>query len=136
MSNREFAQIGSGAGFSANIKFRRLVTIGVILPVLLAVADRLILAQCTRLHSQPVVIACVMAFYVLQIGTISWVVGSYIDNAVVRWVMFGWIMILIDLQLAVITSDGAGGVGASCLATAIFSGQLGIFAVWGVLGKG
>jgi hypothetical protein len=120
----------------STVDLRRLTAIGVGIPALLVVANQYVLSQKIYFQSQPVIVAFVMAFYVLQIGTIGWVVGSYIHNALLRWFMFGWIMILIDLQLLVITSDGGAGIGGSCLATGIFTGQLGIITVWSILGTG
>ncbi len=134
--NSVLKTIQSGSDVScAAVNLRRLAAIGIGLPALLVVANQFVLSQRMYVRSGPVLIAFVMAFYVLQIGTIGWVVGSYVKNGILRWFMFGWIMILIDLQLAVITSDGAAGVGGSCLATGILTGQLGIITVWGVLGK-
>jgi hypothetical protein len=129
--------VGNDCGRSVSIRatndFRRLLTVGVGLPTLLALANRFVLAHVIHAASS-VMVALVMGFYVLQIGTISWLVGTYIRNGVLRWFMFGWIMILIDLQLAVLTSSNFES-GVRCLAAAILAGQLGVIIVWGVLGR-
>ena len=43
-------------------------------------------------------------------------------------------MILVDLQLSAMMSNG--GEGVTCLATAMLAGQLGMIIVWGILGSG
>ena len=111
-----------------------LLAVGVVLPACLATANHLLLTSKYLSSPGPVSLCLLMGIYVLQIGFIGWAVATYIQPWPIRWVIYGWIMVLVDLQLAAMMSNG--GEGVSCLATAIVTGQLGMVIVWGILGTG
>jgi len=120
-----------------SINLRHILAVGVALPAVLAIADHLLLASSSVSDLSAVQLCSLMGFYVLQIGFIGWAVGTYIRPWPLRWFIYGWIMALVDLQLASMVSiGGRNGQGVNCLATAILAGQLGVVIVWGILGSG
>src|SRR6476646_1615935 len=122
---------------SPSLHLRHLLAVGVALPAALAIANHLLLASNNLSELSAAQLCGLMGFYVLQIGFIGWAVGSYIRPWPLRWFIYGWIMALVDLQLASIVSiGGRNGQGVNCLATAILAGQLGVILVWGILGSG
>ena len=119
------------------ITLRHLLTVGVALPALLAAGNHWLLTSSNLSNLSAPLLCLLMGFYVLQIGFIGWVVAAYIQPWPLRWFIYGWIMILVDLQLAYMTSTGGqSSQGVNCLGTAILAGQLGVIIVWGILGSG
>ena len=74
-------------------------------------------------------------FYVLQIGGVGWAVATYIQPWPLRWIIYAWTMLLIDLQLAFLTQSVYSDAVRS-LSSGIFAGQLSLFVVWGILASG
>lgn len=119
------------------LNFLRLLAVGVALPALLATVNQFLLTSSNLSDLGAPWLCVLMGFYVLQIGFIGWAVGTYIEPWPLRWFIYGWIMVLVDLQLAAMTSTGGqNSQGVNCLATAIVAGQLGVIIVWGILGSG
>jgi hypothetical protein len=113
-----------------------LLAVGVVLPACLAMANHLLLIS--GLSDLNALMLCLlMGFYVLQIGFVGWAVGKVTQPWPLRWFIYAWIMVLVDLQLTTMNSKGGRSYeGISCLSTALFAGQLGMIIVWGVLGSG
>ena len=119
---------------SSTLNYRRLLLVGIGLPALLALVNHLLLREeyeGVHLVPSPVL----FAFYVAQVGLVSWAAARFLQPWPLRWIISTWMMILLDLQLATLTS-GHSVEAIDCLASAIIAGQLGIFIVWGVLGSG
>jgi hypothetical protein len=117
------------------LNYRRLLLVGVLLPAALAWANHLLLhsAQVSRWDGMR--IAPVFGFYVLQIGCVGWAVAKYIQPWPLRWLIYGWTMLLTDLQLLVlVNSDFSDAI--RCLSSGIFAGQLSLFVVWGIMARG
>jgi len=113
-----------------------LFAVGIVLPACLATANHLLLTSSLS-DLNALVLCLLMGFYVLQICFIGWAVGTVTQPWPLRWFIYGWIMVLVDLQLAIMNSSGGGSYeGRSCLSTAVFAGQLGMIIVWGILGSG
>lgn len=113
-----------------------LLAVGIVLPACLAGLNHLLLTSSLS-DLNALVLCLLMGFYVLQIGFIGWAVGKVKQPWPLRWFIYAWIMVLVDLQLAIMNSSGGGSFeGRSCLSTAVFAGQLGMIIVWGVLGSG
>jgi hypothetical protein len=120
-----------------SIHLRHLLAVGVALPAGLAITNHLLLTSSNLSDVSIPLLCALMGFYVLQIGFIGWGVATYIQPWPLRWFIYGWIMILVDLQLAsMVSTGGRNGQGMNCLATAILAGQLGVAIVWGILGSG
>lgn len=113
-----------------------LLAVGIVLPACLATANHLLLTSSPS-DLNAFLLCLLMGFYVLQIGCIGWAVGKVTQPWPLRWFIYGWLLVLVDLQLAVMNSNGGRSYeGISCLSTAVFAGQLGMIIVWGVLGSG
>ena len=116
------------------LNLRHLLAVGVVLPACLAGVNHLLLTSGLPFGSSPTSLCLLMGLYVLQIGFIGWAVATYIQPWPLRWFIYGWIMVLVDIQLSAMMSNG--GEGITCLATAMLAGQLGMIIVWGILGTG
>jgi hypothetical protein len=115
----------------------QLFLVGIALPACLATANHLLLTSSLLSDLNAVSLCLLMGFYVLQVGFIGWAVGKVSRPWPLRWFIYGWIMVLVALQLAIMNSNGGGNYeGISCLSTAVLAGQLGMIIVWGVLGSG
>jgi len=120
---------------SAAINYRNLLLVGICLPVLLTVANQWILSSGNVPTLATFATGLLFAFYALQIGVVSWAVGRYITPWPLRWIIWVWIMALVDLQLALITASNFSHA-IRCLSAGVFAGQLGAIVVWGILGSG
>lgn len=117
------------------VNYRRLLLVGVAMPAGLALANRLILHQGTIGYFDGMLVVALFAFYVLQIGGVSWAVATYIQPWPLRWIIYAWTMLLIDLQLAFLIQSVYSDA-VPCLSSGIFAGQLSLFVVWGILARG
>ena len=119
------------------INLMHLLTVGIALPACLATANHWLLNPSTFSNLSALFLCLLMGFYVLQIGLIGWAVAAFIQPWPLRWFIYGWIMVLVDLQLHLMNINGVGSYqGRSCLSAAILAGQLGVIIVWGTLGSG
>lgn len=105
------------------------------MPVGLALANQAVLAAVCGANWPETVTGLLFPFYAVQVGCVSWSVGRYVTPWPLRWIIWLWIMALIDLQLAVLTTS-IFNAPIYCLAAGILAGQLGAFVVWGILGSG
>jgi len=97
----------------------------------------LLLANFKLADASPPFIAIWFAFYAGQLALVSWAVARYIEPWPLRWIIWVWTMVLIDLQLAVVTAvEHVPTQALNCLGTGVLAGQLGALIVWGVLGSG
>jgi hypothetical protein len=117
------------------VNYRRLLLVGVLLPAALAWANHLLLYSAQMSRWDGLRIAPVFSFYVLQIGCVGWAVAKYVQPWPLRWIIYGWTMLLTDLQLLVLVqTDYSDAI--RCLSSGIFAGQLSLFVVWGVMARG
>lgn len=77
-------------------------------------------------------------FFVLQIGVMGWLVGTFIRVGVLRWSIYCWLLVLINL--VVVATKASGSTvwppdAARYLGYAIVSGEVGLLIVWSVLGR-
>jgi hypothetical protein len=117
-----------------SLDLRNLLRFGVALPAGLALANHIVLHLRGPYGFAWELVAPVFAFYVVQVAVIGWAVATYIQPWWLRWVIFGWTMLLVDLQLLVLSADQAD-ESVRCLITAMFAGQFGLVTVWGILGQ-
>jgi hypothetical protein len=112
------------------------------LPSLVALGDYAILKQGIRAQATTPEICLQFLWYVVQVGVISYVVGRGVDQPVLRWVVFAWVLLLIDLITATMAAGAAPrfGVVASppphLPPAALFAGQIGLCIVWAFFGDG
>jgi len=117
------------------IRYRSLLLVGVCLPGGLALINQWILANVGISALSTLATALLFGFYAIQIAFVSWVVGRYIQPWPLRWVIWLWIMALVDLQLAVVSASNLSHA-VRCLAAGVLAGQCGALVVWGLLGSG
>src|SRR5262245_58747470 len=93
----------------STLDFRSLLLVGVALPVVLAAVNHFLLhAEYEFWFRSHVVPSPVLfAFYVFQIGLVSWAAARFLQPWPLRWIVLTWIMLLIDLQLATLTSGNS-----------------------------
>jgi len=121
----------------SRIPLPQLFIVGVALPAVLAAINHLLLTSSNLVDVGAIQLCLLVGFYVFQIGFVGWAAAVHIQPWPLRWFIFGWIMVLVDLQLAAMTSTGGRNYqGVVCLTTAILAGQLGVIVVWGILGTG
>jgi hypothetical protein len=78
--------------------------------------------------------AAVDTVFVVQVALLSAIVGRFLRHPLVRWAVFLWAMALVDilvLQMSMLSWRGDLG---GCLAFALISAQVGMLAVWTILG--
>ena len=88
------ATIERSTSSAAQLDLRRLVLIGAVLPAAIAGVNYALLYD--RHPDTPQLVAR-LAWYVMQVGIVGFAVGSGIEHRVLRWVVFGWLMVLINL---------------------------------------
>jgi len=112
----------------------RILMVGAVLPAVLALANRQLLSPGTIGYYSGPLVAAPFGFYVLQLACVSWAVATYVRLWPLRWIIYGWTLLLIDLQLAVLTQSVYSDA-VRCLASGLLAGQLSLFVVWGVLSR-
>jgi hypothetical protein len=115
------------------LDFRWLLLSAVILPMAIAAANYAYLRESFVASSINSATALQFAWYVIQVGIVGHVVGSGRAHPLLRWVVFAWILLLVNILTFAAAMGGRGG---SCylLPAALLSGQMGILIVWLVLG--
>src|SRR4029453_11771862 len=116
------------------INYGRLLLLGVAMPAGLALANRLILNSGTiGFFNGPGAIA-LFSFYALQVAGVSLALATDIRPWPLRWIIYGWTMLLIDLQLAFLI-ESVHSDAVPCLSRGMFAGQLSLFVVWGIMAR-
>ncbi len=103
-------------------------------PAAMAYIDKYVLRQCVsgEWHGMPVYLT--FAMLVLQVTLLGSLVGMRIQRPHIKWSVFLWAIVLIDLQVFSITAvDTNESSVTRCLAFAFMSGQVGLLTVWGML---
>ena len=128
------------AAASGSLDCRRLLPVAIGLPALIAALDHVLLQRFAGVSQKPLETALVFGLFIVEVGLVGVIVGRLIPVAWLRWTLYGWILLLIDLQVGVMTSWQASGgywkADGTCLSAALFSGQFGLVAVWAVVGVG
>ncbi|MGI8977932.1 MAG: hypothetical protein ACR2FY_01775 [Pirellulaceae bacterium] len=115
----------------------RLVLCGVVLPAAVAVATYLAMRPLSAGLSSVLQSTLVFAFFILEVGLVGAIVGNFLPHPLFRWMIYGWVMLLIDLLVcghAMVSSNSY--VHHVLPAAALISAQIGLAVVWGVLGTG
>ncbi len=113
----------------------RLVLCGVVLPAAVAVATYLAMRPLSAGLSSVLQTTLVFAFFILEVGLVGAIVGNYLPQPLFRWLIYGWVMLLIDLLVcghAMMSSDGF--IQQILPAAALVSAQIGLAMIWGILG--
>jgi hypothetical protein len=105
------------------------------LPAVLAIFDGWLLAEPARSFSSLEIIAT-YALFAVQVALLGWAVGHGLRNPVLRWAVFVWALVLIDVQIMTVAmSDESWNSPATILAYAMLSGEAGLLAAWAALGE-
>ncbi len=111
-----------------------LFVLAVGLPAAMAYVDELVLGRCVAemWHGLPVYLT--YAMLVLQVTLLGSLVGKRIQRPHIKWSVFLWAIVLIDMLVFSITAvDTEATRMTRCLAFAFMSGQVGLLTVWGIL---
>ncbi|MFN0017274.1 MAG: hypothetical protein ACKVP0_03380 [Pirellulaceae bacterium] len=117
------------------LDLRRLILIGAGLPIVAAAATYLLMHQ--FVVGERSVLESTIGFggFVLEIGLVGFVVGKAMPHPQLRWLLYGWLMLLVDLlvvSMAMNSSDGY--ISEILAAAALVAGQVGLAIIWGTLG--
>ncbi|HUE74668.1 MAG TPA: hypothetical protein VMP01_27620 [Pirellulaceae bacterium] len=111
----------------------RLVLIGAALPAAIAAVNYAWLRGAGSVGGISPVVCLQFAWYVVQVGIVGYVVGRWISRPVPRWLLFGWILLFIDL-LAATFAINARSAESALLSAGLWSGQMGLCVVWAFFG--
>jgi len=123
---------------SARLPLLRLILAGVILPALIAASNDYLLSSLVigwRTGRGLMVVA--MAALVVEIGLMGVVCGRWIDWPLLRWILYGWCWLVVDLQVLLarqLAVENFFGGTAAFLSGSLLAAQLGLVTVWAVLG--
>ncbi|MBC7852017.1 MAG: hypothetical protein IAF94_01135 [Pirellulaceae bacterium] len=115
----------------------RLVLCGVVLPAVVALATYLAMQPLSAGLGSVLQSTLVFAFFIFEVGLVGGIVGHSLPQPLFRWMIYGWVMLLVDLLVcshAMISSDGY--IQQILPAAALVSAQVGLAIVWGILGTG
>jgi hypothetical protein len=113
-----------------------LVAVG--LPAAVVIADEWALRFVAEQHWSAPAGGMIYALFVAQVGLLGLVVGRFVRRWSLRWIILVWGLVLIDLMLFRLTMEqphrwrdwGWG----YCLPYSLLSSQLGLVAIWGIVG--
>jgi hypothetical protein len=121
------------AAANSPLSIPRLVLIGVGLPALIAAVNYSWLRGTGSVGTISPVVCLQFACYVAQVGIVGYVVGRWVSRPVPRWLVFGWILLFIDM-LAATFAINAGSAESALLSAGLWAGQMGLCVVWAFLG--
>ena len=119
----------------AKLQPARLLLVAVLLPVVIAGATYLAMGPLAAGNRPVVETTLAFGLFVLEVGLVGIVVGNAMPHPLLRWLLFGWIMVLVDLlvgSLAMVSADGYLSRILPCGALA--AAQIGLGVIWGILG--
>jgi len=117
----------------------RLLLIGVVVPAGCSALDHALLSHMTSGSSNSGgMIVLTLAAFIVQVGLLGVLCGYWIDAPLLRWIIYGWCWVLIDVQaLTAIALGGHArywGNAQHMLPSSLFNAQLGLVTIWAVLG--
>lgn len=124
-----------GEGNMTQRNSRRLVLCGVVLPAGVALATYLAMLPISAGLGSVLQATLVFAFFIGEVGLVGAIVGRSLPRPFFRWMVYGWVMLLIDLLVcshAMLSSDGY--APKILPAAALVSAQIGLAIIWGILG--
>ena len=111
----------------------RLLLVGVALPGMIASVNYVLLALDGGGSQLSLELAGRFAWYVVQVGLVGFAAGYVLTHSVLRWIVFAWVLLLIDLLAAAFAMDRPDPHSA-LLSAGLWSGQMGLCVVWAFLG--
>jgi hypothetical protein len=114
---------------------RGLIIGAVLLPAAISVVDYAVLARFSAVQEKTLETCVQFGWYVVQVGVIGHVVGRSITQPLYRWVVFGWVLLLINLlTYALSVQTGTYEPRSAMPPAAMFSGQIGLCIAWAFFG--
>jgi hypothetical protein len=115
-----------------------LLLVGMVVPVVCSAVDHVLLSQMTSGVASGGTIVLTLAVFVFQIGLFGVLCGRWIAEPLLRWIIYLWCWVLVDLQI-ITASALAGpsyywGNANRLLPSSLFNAQLGLVTIWAVLG--
>lgn len=115
---------------------RHLLVVAGLLPAVIAAATYLVMWWLAGEGRSLMEVTLGFGFFVLEVGLVGTVVGHAMPHPLLRWLLFGWLMVLIDLLVgssAMLSSHGHD-IREILPAAALVAGQIGLAIIWGTLG--
>ena len=116
----------------------RLLLAGMAVPAACAALDHALLTQLMMGTANGSVMVLTLAAFIFQVGLFGVMCGKFIDHPVLRWAIYIWCWVLVDLQC--LTAGSLAGPSyywgnmQRLLPTSLFNAQLGLVTIWAVLG--
>jgi hypothetical protein len=114
----------------------RLFLLAAVLPAAIAAVNYALMGRIVSGQAQTIEVCAQFAWYVVQVGLVGFVVGRGIAHPWLRWVVFGWILLLINLLAGSLAMNA--GMGwrpeESMPSAALIAGQMGLCVVWAFMG--
>ena len=114
----------------------RLLGLAVLLPIAISLMDQWAAVQCG--HDDSIwTVGAVYAIFVAQVGLVGWAVGRWLPQPVLCWTIYAWLISLVDVWvffLAIGPRYGYESQPLAALPYALISAQIGMLAIWAVLG--
>lgn len=120
----------------AKLTLWRYVLVGAIVPLLFGWLDHYLLAKVMRSASTSNILPVLLVF-VVQVGTFGVLCGKLIDWPLMRWFIYGWCWLLVNLQLltaSALATPSWHDQAAPLLTSSMFAAQIGLVTIWAVLG--
>ena len=114
----------------------RLVLIAAVLPAVIAGVNYALLGRIVNSIGNSLEVCGHFGWYIVQVGLIGYAVGRGIDRPVLRWIVFGWVMLLVDLLVLSLAADNSSDLHPLVYLppAALMAGQIGLCVVWAFLG--
>jgi hypothetical protein len=117
---------------SKDVPLLRWILVGAVAPMVFVGIDDALLARLYR--GEEWLIATLIVF-VVQVGAFGVLCGRFIDWPPMRWLIYGWCWLVVDLQLVTTAALLPGlSFNSDLLFNAMFAAQLALVTIWGVLG--
>jgi hypothetical protein len=113
----------------------RLVLIAAVLPAVIATVNYALVGRIVNSIGNSLEVCAQFTWYVVQVGLIGYVVGSGINRPALRWIVFGWVLLLVNLLTLSLAADSTDHYPQAYLPpAALIAGQIGLCVVWAFLG--
>ena len=118
------------------LDLRRLLLVGIALPVVVASATYLLLYRFIVGERSVPETTFGFGCFVLEVGIVGVIVGIAMPHPAFRWLLYGWLMVLVDLLVGSAAVDLSNSYEVSKIlpSAALVAAQIGLAIVWGTLG--
>src|SRR6266436_915376 len=121
------------------LRLLRLIVAGVLLPAFMAGSNHLLLSSlASGWRTDKTLMVLALAVLVVQTGLMGVVCGRWIGWPLLRWIVYGWCWLVVDVQLLLarqLAVENFFGETAAFLTASLLAAQLGMVTVWAVLGR-